>query len=87
MTNTVDCDFDQIVLNDSPAIFTLTLPLGTTPIMSVLGGIHNNWNHVWASQGVKPVPALLILQAGMVLQALSGAELRDLGLMKIPKPE
>lgn len=67
-----------------PGLFTVTVP---RPIEKAEADrIQNHWRAVWARMQLT-APALLILDAGMHLTAVSDATLLDLGFARMPKGE
>lgn len=72
-----------IPATDHKSLFCMRVPKGRYT-HEAIGKVRLHWDDAWKSIGVEKSPMLLIIEEGTELTPLSDAELRNIGLMRIP---
>ncbi len=63
-------------------VYSLSVPVNTRP--ELFGRFQEAWQGLWDRAG-KKAPGLLVITDDMILKPVSDAELRCVGLMRIPE--
>lgn len=75
----------QQIIPGEKAVFIVTIGINR-PETPELTYLQKCWERVWKNAGCMKAPAFLIIPKDMKIEALSDAELKNHGLVRISKP-
>src|SRR4051812_11924413 len=79
---------ELVVRDDAKSLFVLRMPAtrrGAISKPEAIDAVLTTWNDTWHAAGRETPPSVMIIEAGVHLSSLTGDQLREVGLMRIPR--